>query len=205
MTVANSKNTQKDLKAVTDARQPETKATQIKTKTNEGIAKLSKLYPQETIDGLKKACAACPNFAEALNSNSDYQDLIYNALKTNPKLFSSDESINQVIKSFEKTTASYTKYDTELDNISKDEFSKAMTLHVKALFGDYGTKAQIESASSLFMSYGLGSLGKLGGIVKLAGSLNLIDAKSITNTLYSSSEHQNDLSNIQVPQITNER
>lgn len=187
MSVAKSTNPTKDAKLVNDAR------TSTSTQASNNIEALMKQYP-ESAKGLQSACSLSPEFAKKLNSDPEYFAQIAASLKKNPKLFASDESVKNIVSTFEKANASYKKYNDELDKLGKEDTAKAMMLHMNAITGSYGTRAQVESATSLFLAYGTGSLGAFGGVLKLLGSMNLVTPKGISGMIAGNSESVADTS-----------
>ncbi len=190
MSVAKSTNPTQDAKLINDART--TTSTQP-SNSNDSIEGLMKRYP-ESAKGLQSACSISPEFAKRLKSDPEYLAQIEGALKKNPKLFASQEGVKNILSTFEKANAAYKKYNDEIDKLGKEDLAKAMKLHLNALTGDYGTRAQVESAASLFLSYGTSSLGAFGGALKLLGAMNLITPKGISGMIAGNSESVADTS-----------
>lgn len=190
MSVAKSTNPTQDAKLINDART--TTSTQP-SNSNDSIEALMKRYP-ESAKGLQSACSISPKFAERLKSDPAYLAQIEGALKKNPKLFASQEDVKNILSTFEKANAAYKKYNDEMDQLGKEDLAKAMKLHLNALTGDYGTRAQVESAASLFLQYGTSSLGAFGGALKLLGAMNLITPKGISGMIADNSESVADTS-----------
>ena len=190
MSVANSNNPTQDAKLINDART--TTSTQP-SNSNDSIEGLMKRYP-ESAKGLQSACSISPAFAKRLKSDPEYLAQIEGALKKNPKLFASQESVKNILSTFEKANDAYKKYNDEIDQLGKEDLAKAMKLHLNALTGDYGTRAQVESAASLFLTYGTSSLGAFGGALKLLGAMNLITPKGISGMIAGNSESVADTS-----------
>lgn len=190
MSVAKSTNPTQDAKLINDAR-TSTPTSTSNAATN--VETLIKQYP-ESAKGLQSACSLSPDFAQKLNSDPKYFELIAASLKKDPKLFASSENVNNILTTLEKANATYKKYNDEMDKLGKEDTAKAMMLHLNAISGSYGTRAQIESATSLFLEYGASSLGAFGGALKLLGALNVITPKGISGMIAGNSESVADTS-----------